>query len=362
MEFISCPCDRREWSPRAWPRRVLPGRVHWTRVVALAGVAIQGVLAAALCTRADSVTKSQPVHEYRPLFAVCPIQSGRSLIVLRSFWQNGRGFLLAVDPENLATRLLPEEGLLLQEESFERLRELFKDSPYGRALVDCERRATAKQDAGLVHAMPRGHGVVLTIDLCPSKLPLDRAFLSAILLNFAPEEKPVPLGIAITGRWMQEHPKDLAWVEHLERDGEVLVTWINHSFNHRYRRDLPLSKNFLLEAGTDLDFEVLATEKAMIENDLRPSIFFRFPGLISDAQLVRRVLGLGLITVGSDAWLAKNQPALPGSIVLVHGNGNEPIGIQKFLSLVRSEQQAIRKKDWLLFDLRESIQREEGIR
>ena len=97
----------------------------------------------------------------------------------------------------------------------------------------------------------------------------------------------------------------------------------------------------------------------MIDNGLCPSVFFRFPGLVSDQELVRRVIGYGLITVGSDAWLAKNQAASQGSIVLVHGNGNEPIGIEKFLGLVKLERKAILERHWLLFDLRESVVREE---
>jgi len=34
-----------------------------------------------------------------------------------------------------------------------------------------------------------------------------------------------------------------------------------------------------------------------------------------------------MIPIGSDAWLAKNQWPKEGSIVLVHANGHELIGI-----------------------------------
>ena len=114
-----------------------------------------------------------------------------------------------------------------------------------------------------------------------------------------------------------------------------------------------------IEPGTDPAVEVLKTEATLIDNGLQPSVFFRFPGLVSDAGLVSRVTSYGLIPVGSDAWLAKGQTPSSGSIVLVHGNGNEPIGIERFLELVRSERTAIREKHWLLFDLRESVSREE---
>jgi hypothetical protein len=72
-----------------------------------------------------------------------------------------------------------------------------------------------------------------------------------------------------------------------------------------------------------------------------------------------RVLAYGLIPVGSDAWLAKKQKPESGSIVLIHGNGNEPLGITKFLALVEQERTAIKKRNWLLFDLRDSMGRSE---
>jgi hypothetical protein len=305
---------------------------------------------------------TQGVKDYRVFFATCRApQCERPWVSLRAFRRGAQDFMLVVDPESLDTLVLPTAGLKVKKSSWREVRDATRATPFGRALSDAERTATTEQDAGIRHALPPGKGVVLTIDLCPSTRPLDRRLFATILAEFEPEERPVPLGIAITGRWMLEHPKDLAWLRELEGEGQIAATWINHSFNHRYRPDLPLSRNFLREAGTDLDFEVLATESAMIDNGLRPSAFFRFPGLVSDLKLVQRVIAYGLIPVGSDAWLAKNQAPLLGSIVLVHGNGNEPIGIDKFLSLVKTERKAIREKDWLLFDLRQSVSRAEEV-
>jgi hypothetical protein len=92
----------------------------------------------------------------------------------------------------------------------------------------------------------------------------------------------------------------------------------------------------------------------MLERGLTPSVFFRFPGLVSDEKLFHIITSFGLIPVGSDAWLAKNQWPKNGSIVLVHATGNEIIGIQRFLRLIQEEQKKISNKHWLLFDLRES--------
>jgi hypothetical protein len=120
----------------------------------------------------------------------------------------------------------------------------------------------------------------------------------------------------------------------------------------------PLKENFLLEPGTDISYEVLETEKAMLKNGLQPSVFFRFPGLVSDQQLVYKITDFGLIPVGTDAWLAKGQQPQAGSIVLIHGNGNEPTGVNDFIKLLQSKTRAIANKQWLLYDLRESVDQE----
>src|SRR5271165_1528815 len=46
--------------------------------------------------------------------------------------------------------------------------------------------------------------------------------------------------------------------------------------------------------------------------------------------LMRTVRRFHLVTLGADAWLAIGQKPGPGSIVLVHPNGNEPEGLRRF--------------------------------
>ena len=316
--------------------------------------------------QARLIAPTQPVKDYSAFFAQCRAEEcGKRLIVLRSFRQAGEKRVLAVDPETLETVVRPSKGLHLDRMAWPALRESAASEPYGRALQDSETNGASHQDAGIVHALPPGNGVVLTIDLCPSTRPLDRRLFETVIEMFLPEEKPVPLGIALTGKWMEKHADDLAWLRGLQSSGEIAATWINHSFNHRYAKDLPVSRNFLLEPGTDMRKEILATEALMLANGFTPSIFFRFPGLISDLGLVKRVVSFGLAPIGSDAWLAKtakDREPSPGSIVLVHGNGNEPLGVNRFLALLRQEKAAIRSGNWLLFDLRESVRLEEQIR
>ncbi len=168
----------------------------------------------------------------------------------------------------------------------------------------------------------------------------------------------MPIALSITGLWMLEHPRDLAWLKEMQLKQQIYITWINHSYNHRVSRSLPLKENFLLEPGTDINFEVLGTEQAMLKNGLLPSVFFRFPGLVSDQQLIYKITDFGLIPIGSDAWLAKGQQPQSGSIVLIHGNGNEPVGVNDFIDLLKSKTNSIAKKQWLLYDLRESVENE----
>ena len=91
--------------------------------------------------------------------------------------------------------------------------------------------------------------------------------------------------------------------------------------------------NFLLEKGTDISAEVLKTEIVLLQKGLRPSIFFRFPGLVSGKSVFMKIVDFGLIPLGSDAWLSKGQKPGNGSIVLIHANGNDPYGIRIWTAL-----------------------------
>ena len=265
---------------------------------------------------------------------------------------------MLVNPQTLETKVDQVTFYQVKFMTLTGARAFFQDTPYIRAIDKAEKQSVSIQDAGIESGLPKETGISLTADLCPSHRPLDRIIFTDIFREFQKVERPVPVALSITGIWMQQHPDDLAWLKKIQEDGEIYITWINHSFNHRVSLSLPLRENFLLEPGTDINYEVLETEKAMLKNGLLPSVFFRFPGLISDQQLVYRITDFGLIPIGTDAWLAKGQLPQAGSIVLIHGNGNEPVGVEDFIKLLRSKTQAIADKQWLLYDLRESVDQE----
>jgi hypothetical protein len=302
----------------------------------------------------------QAIDDYRPFFSLLPGQNGRDAAIgIRHFRRNGSWYRLQVDPATMATTIAPAGAPGPAESTLAEMRRVFADTPYFRAMDDASRNARALQDAGITHALPGERGVCLTIDLCPTRRRLERSLFLDIVAAFSRIEKPVPLAIAVSGLWLESHGDDLRWLLGLVRSGAITVDWINHSYHHQYDPKLPLRRNFLLEKGVDLDSEILLTEKKMIENGLTPSVFFRFPGLVSSQAQCERVLAYGLIPVGSDAWLAKRQVSRPGSIILIHGNGNEPQGIKEFLALIAKEGKAIKQRDWLLFDLRDSVAKEE---
>ena len=193
--------------------------------------------------------------------------------------------------------------------------------------------------------------------LCPSHKSLDRIIFQSNFDEFKKIEQPAPIAISISGKWILKHGDDLNWLKGLVVKKELNITWINHSYNHEVNR-LPLNENFLLARGTNLDIEVLENEKLMLKNGLIPSVFFRFPGLVSDESVVEKIEEFGLIPVGSDAWLAKGQQPNAGSIVLVHGNGNEEIGVKDFIKLLKNKQADVNNKQWLLFDLRQGFEKE----
>lgn len=284
--------------------------------------------------------------------------SPQDRMVLRKFENDGKTLFLMVNPQTLQTEVTDSDIYSVKPMSATEARSFFKNTPYQKALTKAESQSVMIQDAGIERGMPKEAGISLTADLCPSHRPLDRVIFTDIFNEFGKVEHPVPIALSVSGIWMKQHQKDLDWLKMMEQKREIDITWINHSYNHRVSKTLPLKQNFLLEPGTDINYEVLETEKAMLTNGLMPSVFFRFPGLVSDQQLVGKITGFGLIPIGTDAWLAKGQQPQAGSIVLIHGNGNEPVGVQDFIKLLKSKAGSIANKQWLLYDLRESVDEE----
>lgn len=304
-----------------------------------------------------TLTAQDGISNYKVYFAVGDY-TNKIILVIRKFEQSGQLFYVGVDPDNLETLIIPSKQIYIKSLNWQQILNDYKNTAYVKAIQTAKKQSFSLQNSGIIHGFPKEKGITLTIDLCPSHKPLDRIIFKSLISEFQKTEKPIPIALSITGRFMVTHSEDLMWLKNLVTTGEISVTWINHTYNHHYNPKVPLKDNFLLEPNTDFNFEILGTEIALFQYRLLFSVFFRFPGLVSDQQIVDKVIEYGLIPIGSDAWLAKGQPVYNGSIVLIHGNGNEPLGIKDFITLIHNEKSSVMKKEWLLYDLRESVEDE----
>ncbi len=285
---------------------------------------------------------------------LCEVDSGaaRKVSLRRFVDAAGSRWRLLLDPVTLTTRLgrasdwNPNSSPLsaLEATQWGRMRKAHRQGGW--------------RTGGVVRAELPGPGIVLSVDLCPapSKRGFDRRLLKGLCEAFGPQRKPVPVAFAISGDWLRRHRTDFDWLMEQVRLGQITPTWVNHSDTHRFRKGMPARRNFLNLPGTDVQAEVLGAEAEMLSRGLVPSVFFRFPGLVDDSLLSEQVLRMGLIPIGSDAWLAKSQRPRVGSIVLVHGNGNEPAGVREFLGLLKREKRSIREGRWRVMDLTQGLE------
>ena len=297
------------------------------------------------------------IHQYAVNYGSTKV-NGQQLIILRKFHQSNKTKYFAVNVNSLQTRLIDSTAVSVTPATWTQLNTTFSKTAYFKAIAKANAQSFSLQDAGLIHGFPKEQGITLTIDLCPSHKPLDRSIFSSLVTAYAKIEEPVPVALSISGKFLLTHQNDINWLKQLESNRQIKITWINHTFTHYYNPKESLANNFLLKPGTNISYEVLTLEKALLNNGLLPSIFFRFPGLVSDNTVVQNITGFGLIPIGSDAWLAKGQAANNGSIVLIHGNGNEPLGVQDFIKLLNSNKNKVLKQQWLMYDLGETVKEE----
>jgi hypothetical protein len=286
---------------------------------------------------------SRKPDAYRPYFADChplpgPAQD-QELIALRSFTIKNETYYLLVQPESLETQILKASCLACQERHDETSPETHPptrsryQSSLERYTAPPANGKRALENEGLSQADSSVTGSFLTGDLCPSHKPLDRAFFEK-LQHLDPEAH---LGLAVSGYWIVSHRDEFNWLKERISRGLLKVTWVNHSYSHPYKEGIAYASNFLLTPGVNLEREVLETERVMIAGGVTPSIFFRAPGLVLNDEVIQYLKHLHLIPLGAEAWLAKGQKPKPGSVILVHVNGNEPLGLSIFDKLVNTQ-------------------------
>jgi hypothetical protein len=296
---------------------------------------------------------SMPITNYHPTFIPVQNQTGDLQIVIRLFDQQNKLYALLVDPYSLKTSM--DEFTKLYQRRPQSLDQKkpgyfswqeIAHTPYMKLIQHCTKAPFSNQNGGIKHALTQPQGIFLTVDMCPSTKPFEKSFFQK-LVSLSSATEPFEVGVSITGLWMLGHPQEFAWLCREVQQGRLNITWINHTLSHLYYPDISLENNFMCFSPIAmaepekqvfiqerLQEEILFTERLLLENDQLPSVFFRFPGLIADQGLANRLGNLGLIPLGTDAWLAKGETPQPGSIILVHGNGNETPGIKKVMTLL----------------------------
>jgi hypothetical protein len=276
-------------------------------------------------TPSEGLASAESVADYRSTFLSCRNGKGEERVAIRSMTIDKMLFRLLADPDRLSTAIERAACWTCQpasEDSLSTTRYLRMVSKAAEAPGVAHR--TFLENAGLTHGAAAG--AFITGDLCPTRKPLDRRFFDKL----ASTGQNAPVALSISGLWLLHHAADFHWLMERQAAGALDIVWTNHSYHHPYVKGRPDDQTFMMTKGLDADYEILETERLLIANGAIPSVFFRFPGLVSNSPLMDAVRRHHLIVVGTDAWLAKGQRPGAGSIVLVHPNGNEEGGIDRF--------------------------------
>lgn len=293
------------------------------------------ILTVFLVCLAMVVQAKTTITDYQRIFLPVYTSEGDLLVALRVFKKNEEPSFLVVEPKTLETRVIPINYLWTRTAQQKQPGYFTQWNLASTLYYQLLHKNTAApyplENKGIVHAEKPVEGNILSIDLCPSSKPFERTLFNNLVHMADKRKEPVPISIAISGLWLIKHQDEFQWLLKQKKEKKLNITWVNHSFSHVFYMDLPNAENFLLSSNINLEVEILLTEKYLLEAGETPSVFFRFPGLISNKKLILHLKAYGLIPLGTDAWLAKNQAITDGGIILVHGNGNEPEGINKLL-------------------------------
>jgi hypothetical protein len=266
------------------------------------------------------------INNYRIISPLLCLYNGHVHSAIRSFDSEVVDYFLLVDIENLNTRLARAQDCNPrrndEEGRYFKFKE-FADSRYYKIVNKYNIIENNNKDNQGLKSIDKSEGVFISIDMCPSVNKIEKSLF--IRLQEKSKLNKVYVSIAISGLWVVQNREDFIWLQSLKSDN-FIITWINHSFTHRYYKDIAMENNFLLLSDTIIQSEILDTERILIEHGEIPSIFFRFPGLISDEKFLAELKKYGLVQLGSGAWISKmkKEDAIEkGNIILIHGNGNE---------------------------------------
>ncbi len=297
---------------------------------------IAALLAVALALPAapsQASVRAGAVTDYRVAFELVHDRSGARFIAVRRYVLQSSLYLLLVNPQTLESSVVREAAVVVDGPAD---LTALSETPFVHALLRYTSPPYQLQNYGAVHAGHRVDGMYLTVDMDPCPRAMDRELFWQMEELAQSLRGPVPVALAVTGRWMERHPDEIEWLKGQIESHHLVIIWVNHSYSHPYTVEAPLEHNFLLSPGVNFEEEILHTERLLLEHGLVPSVFFRFPGLVANGGLIERLRPLSLIPVGSDAWLAKGEAPKQGSFILVHANGNDPRGVNRLIHLLHT--------------------------
>lgn len=237
-------------------------------------------------------------------------------LVTRRFEQNHQPFYLVVNTHTLQTKITALDETLLKP-----LDNDFEQTLFAKRLNESTQKSFKGGATHAFTAIPQA--IYLTMDLCPSSKP---GYEDAFLKRLVKENGKTPIAIAVSSAWIEHHEEAF---NELRNNPNLDITWVNHTHTHFYNRFLEDRENFMLYPKTDINAEILGLEKTLIEKGMTPSVYFRFPGLMANDTLMKELKKTYfLIPLSANAWIAKNEKVKQGSFILVHGNKNEPQGIE----------------------------------
>jgi hypothetical protein len=173
--------------------------------------------------------------------------------------------------------------------------------------------------------------VSVSVDLCWSLRPFEADFFQSLPQLARQRGHAVHAAVFVSGRWLEQHPTEMEALIDLEQQPGVELVWGLHSWAH------PKSGGFMNDFSPEqVREDTLRLERSLLQWGIVPTVYYRFPGLIHDRQRLEAVLRLDLFPIDCESWIALvggshpyANPVTDGSIILVHGNGNEPKGIQR---------------------------------
>ena len=279
------------------------------------------------------------IQNYQNIFIPVYVQDNKIKVAIRSWYNYSNKLMyILVDPYSLKTSIISAVDLTFDSTQADKKAAMqkLKNTPYLKALdkyTNCNGKQIANCGATNSEII-KLDGSFLTIDMCPSSKNFEKEFFLKLVELSDKLHRPIPISLCISGLWVERHEHEFLWLKKQQDLGKLQITWVNHSFSHPYSKDKPLENNFLLSNQENFEDEILNTEKIILEHGIIPSVFFRFPGLISNNALLSKLKTFGLIPLGSNAWLAKGEKVTPGAFILVHGNGNEPTGIEQIIPIL----------------------------